>query len=55
MTKISQQYVDELNTIQTDFIWNNEKLKMKHTALVGDGGYRIVDVLAKFSLCKSFG
>ena len=39
--------VDQLNSIHENFIWNNKKLKVKHSALIADykeGGCKDVDI-----------
>ena len=60
MNKIAQEYVDELNAIQNDFIWNNKKEIIKHNTLIADyteGGYILLECgySNQISVCKLFG
>ena len=44
------QFLELLNSIQKDFIWNNSRAKTKHCSIIADykeGGYKDVDISSK--------
>ena len=56
MKVISKQILDQLNTIQKEFIWSNKRPKIKHTTLIAnycEGGYRDIDIKTKIASLKS--
>ena len=49
------QFLELLNSIQKDFIWNNSCAKIKHCSIIADykeGGYKDVDISSKLSAMK---
>ena len=51
----SKNVVDQLNSINKNFIWNNKKPKIKHSTLIADyeeGGYKDVDIKSKILSLK---
>ena len=47
--------IDQLNTLHTNFIWNNKRPKIKHSTLIADyceGGYKDVDIEHKVAVLK---
>ena len=52
----SKHTLNQLNSIQKDFIWSRPKIK--HSTLIGDynnGRYKDVDIEFKFESLRSFG
>ena len=49
------QFIDEANHVQKEFIWDNKRPKIKHCTLIGDysvAGYKSGDVETKFYALK---
>ena len=49
------QFLNLLNSIQKDFIWNKSRAKIKHCSIIADykeGGYRDVDISSKLLAMK---
>ena len=41
------QFIDSLNEVQQDFVWNKSRPKIKHSGFIGnyeEGGYKDVDI-----------
>ena len=52
----SKFIIDQLNTLQKNFIWNNKRPKIKHSTLIADykeGGYKDVDIENKIAALKT--
>ena len=50
-----KQFIDLLSSIKQDFIWKGHRLKIKHSALVGEyaeGGYKDVDIQSQLESLK---
>ena len=48
-------FLNLLNSIQKDFIWNKSHVKIKHCSITGDykvGGYKDVDISSKLLAMK---
>ena len=46
-TDASKQFIEQLNSLQKDFIWNGRRPKIKHSALIADyveGRYKDIDI-----------
>ena len=55
MKAFPKQIIDQLNTIQKEFIWSNKKPKIKHSTLIAnycEGGYKDIDIKAKLTSLK---
>ena len=55
MAQVSQNLVNELKTIQTNFLWNSKTPKIKHSTLIADdreGGLKSVDIESKLKAMK---
>ena len=55
MTSPSRQFLDQLNLLKRDFIWDGKSTKIKHSTLIGcyaEGGYKDVDIESKFKSLK---
>ena len=55
MVSLPKQFIDLLNSIKQDFIWNGRRLKIKHSTLVGgyaEGGYKGVDIQSQLESLK---
>ena len=55
VTSPSQQFLDQLNLLKRDFIWDGKSAKIKHSTLIGcyaDGGYKDVAIESKFKSLK---
>ena len=51
MSWIPNNFIDMIEKIHNDFIWNNKRANIKHSALIGDyskGGLKDVDICSKF-------
>ena len=51
----SRNVIDQLNSIHKNYIWNNNKPKIKHSTLIADyeeGGYKNVDIKSKILSLK---
>ena len=51
----SKFVIDQLNTLQNIFIWNNKQPKIKHSTLIAnycEGGYKDVDIKYKIAALK---
>ena len=51
----SKFFIDQLNTVHKNFIWNNKRPKIKHSTLIADyseGGYKDVDIENKIAALK---
>ena len=49
------QFLELLNSIQKDFIWNNSSTKIKHCSIIADykdGGYKDINVSSKLLAMK---
>ena len=49
------QFLELLNSIQKDFIWNNSHTKIKHCSIIADykeGGYNDIDISSKLLAMK---
>ena len=49
------QFLNLLNSIQKDFIWNKSRAKIKYCSIIADykeGGYRVVDISSKLLAIK---
>ena len=49
------QFLEPLNSIQKDFIWNNSRAKIKHCSIIADykeGEYKDVDISSKLLAMK---
>ena len=49
------QFLELLNSIQKDFIWNNSRAKIKHCSIIADykeGGYKDIDISSKLLAMK---
>ena len=47
MTDVPKQFIEQLNSLQKDFIWNRRRPKIKHSTLIADyleGGYKDIDI-----------
>ena len=52
------QFLELLNSIQKDFIWNTSRAKIKHCSIIADykeGEYKDVDISSKLLQWKSHG
>ena len=48
-------FLNLLDSIQKDFIWNKSRAKIKHCSIIADykeGGYKDVDISSKFLAMK---
>ena len=55
MIDVSKQFIEQLNSLQKDFIWNGRCPKMKHSTLIADyveGGYKDIDIKTKLLSLK---
>ena len=55
MIDVSKQFIEQLNSLQKDFIWNGRHPKVKHCTLIADyveAGYKDIDIEAKLSSPK---
>ena len=55
MTSPSRQFLDQLNLLKRNFIWDGKSTKIKHSTLIGcyaEGGYKDVDIESKFKSLK---
>ena len=55
MIDVSKQFVEQLNSLQKDFIWNGRRPKIKHSTLIADyveGGHKDIDIKTKLSSLK---
>ena len=55
MTSPSRQFLDQLNLLKRDFIWDGKSAKIKHSTLIGcyaEGGYKDVVIESKFKSLK---
>ena len=55
MKTFPKQIIDQLNTIQKEFIWSNKKPKIKHSTLIAnysEGGYKDIDIKTKITALK---
>ena len=55
MKSPSKKIIDQLNTIQKEFIWNNKKPKIKHSTLIAnysEGGLKDIDIKSKITSLK---
>ena len=51
----SKKFMDQLYSLQKDFIWRGKPPKIKHTTLIADyvdGGYKDVDIVTKLESLK---
>ena len=49
------QFLELLNSIQKNFIWNNSRAKIKHSSIIADykeGGYKDIDISSKLLAMK---
>ena len=49
------QFLELLNNIQKDFIWNNSRAKIKHCSIIAEykeGGYKNIDISSKLLAIK---
>ena len=56
MKWISQEVLDDLQSIHNEFIWDGKRAKIKHSTLIGkyeEGGFKDVDLQSKFTSCKA--
>ena len=56
MKGIPQEVLDDLQSIQNEFIWDGKRAKIKHSTLTGkyeEGGFKDVDLQSKFTSCKA--
>ena len=56
MKGIPQEVLDDLQSIQNEFIWDGKHAKIKHSTLIGkyeEGGFKDVDLQSKFTSCKA--
>ena len=50
-----RQFIEALNEVQQDFVWNKPRSKIKHASLIGnyeEGGYKDVDISTKRTALK---
>ena len=55
MKHLTQEILDDLQSIHKDFIWDGKRAKIKHCTLIGDytdGGLKDVDLVSKFTSLK---
>ena len=55
MIDVSKWFIDQLNSLQRDFIWNERCPKVKHSTLIAyyvEGGYKDIDIKTKLSSLK---
>ena len=55
MIDVSKQFLEQLNSLRKDFIWNGRRPKIKHSTLIADyveGGYKDIDIKTKLSSLK---
>ena len=55
MSAFSQSFLEELQKLHKDFIWNGKKPKTKHSTLIADyhdGGYKDIDILSALNSLK---
>ena len=55
MTQVPKNLVNELKTIQINFLWNSKTLKIKHSTLIADsneGGLKNLDIESKLKAMK---
>ena len=46
------QFLEVLNGIQKDFIWNNSRAKIKHCSTIAEGGYKDIHISSKLLAMK---
>ena len=49
------QFIETLNEVQKDFVWNKSRPRIKHSSLTGnyeEGGYKDVDISTKLNALK---
>ena len=47
-----RQFIEALNEVQQDFVWNKSRSKIKHLSLIGnyeEGGYKDLDISTKLT------
>ena len=47
MIDVSKQFIEQLNNLQKDFIWNGRRPEIKRSTLIADcveGGYKDIDI-----------
>ena len=52
---VSKHFIEQLNSLQEDFIWNLRRPKIKHSTPIADyveGGYKDIDIKTKLSSVK---
>ena len=50
-----RQFIEALNEVQQDFVWNESRSKIKHSSLIEnyeEGGYKDVDISTKLIALK---
>ena len=55
MIDVPKQFIEQLNSLQEDFIWNGRRPKIRHSTLIADyveGGYKDIDIKTKLSSLK---
>ena len=55
MLSPSKQFINQINSLQKDFVWRGKRPKITHSTLIGDykeGGYKDVDIEAKIVALK---
>ena len=55
MIDVPKQFIEQLNSLQKDFIWNGRRPKIKNSTLIADyveGGYKDIDIKTKLSSLK---
>ena len=56
MKGIPQEVLDDLQSIQNEFIWDGKRAKIKQSTLIGkyeEVGFKDVDLQSKFTSCKA--
>ena len=55
MKNIPSQFLDDLQALHKEFIWDSKRPKVKHSTLIGnyeEGGFKDVDLPSKFKSLK---
>ena len=50
-----RQFIEALNEVQQDFVWNKSRSKIMYSSLIGnyeEGGYKDVDISTKITALK---
>ena len=52
-----RQFIEALNEVQQDFVWNKSLSEIKHLSLIGnyeEGGYKDVDISTKLTAQEGY-